>query len=193
MRRGWKSFAASSTGRSSSPRRWLPCCPSAKSCCSGVTCSRTSTSRSPSTVLATSRRAKRPPSETRSSLAQALLLVARERREQIADDAARTGLDLDGDGHPGREIDRLAFDLHPGPVERHARGVGQILALRFAAACFGALRLVARLVLRLVVRDGVRGDGEDLALEQAVTREIERIDLDRRVLADFDEADVAIG
>src|SRR3981081_1473674 len=157
MRRGWKSFAASSTGRSSFPRRCLRCCPNATSCCSGATCSRTSTSRSPSTASATSRRAKRRSREARSSLAQGLLFVARERREQIADDAARTGLDLDGDGHPGREIDRLAFDLHPGPVERHARGVGQILALRFAAACFGALRLVAPLLLRLFLRGGVPG------------------------------------
>src|ERR1700704_550270 len=170
MRRGWKSLAPSSTGRSPSPRRWPRCCPNAKSCCSGIICSRTSTSRSPSTASATSRRAKRRSREARSSLAQALLFVARERREQIADDAARTGLDLDGDGHPGREIDRLAFDLHPGPVERHARGVGQILALRFAAACFGALRLVARLVLRLVMRDGGPGDGEGLCPEQARKR-----------------------
>ena len=35
-------------------------------------------------------------------------------------------------------------------------------------------------------------DGENFAVQQPVAREVERIDLDRRVLPDFDEADVAV-
>ena len=54
-----------------------------------------------------------------SSLAQTLVFVANKWREQIADDAARAGLDLDGDGHSGREID--ASCLRPPSESGRAR------------------------------------------------------------------------
>ena len=52
-----------------------------------------------------------------SSLAQAFLLVAQQRRQHVLDDAARAGLDLDRHRHPGREIDQPALDLHLPAVE----------------------------------------------------------------------------
>src|SRR5262249_11899685 len=43
--------------------------------------------------------------------------TAHQWREQIADDRARAGLDLDRDGHAGREIDDVAVDLHTRAVQ----------------------------------------------------------------------------
>src|SRR5262249_41350324 len=84
--------------------------------------------------------ARRPRvSAERSAFAQTLVFVANERRKQVTDDAAQAGLDLDGDGHSGREIDAFVFDLHLGAVERDPGGISQLLAFRLAAACFRAL------------------------------------------------------
>jgi hypothetical protein len=59
-----------------------------------------------------------------SPLAQTLLGVAQNGREQIIDDPPRAGPDLDRDGHARREIDQFVVDLHLGLVERHAGRVG---------------------------------------------------------------------
>jgi hypothetical protein len=63
---------------------------------------------------------------------QALLPIAQQRRPQICDDPARTGLDLDGNGHARRGIDELVFDLQLGLIERNPRRVEKLLSLRFA-------------------------------------------------------------
>ena len=52
-----------------------------------------------------------------SPFAQALLFVASERGQQIADDPAGSGLDFDGYGHAGRKIDALVLDLHLAAVD----------------------------------------------------------------------------
>src|SRR5262249_3424348 len=95
---------------------------------------------------------RRPTASLRrvSAFSEGLVLVAKERREEIADDPTRAGLDLDRDGHAGREIDCLVFDLHLSVVERHAGGVDQFLAFRLAAPCFHALRLLDYSFLWLV-------------------------------------------
>src|SRR5437660_4468713 len=46
--------------------------------------------------------------------AQALLLVPQQRREQVVEDGARTGLDFDRHGHPRREVYELVLDFHLG-------------------------------------------------------------------------------
>ena len=99
------------------------------------------------------------------------MLVANERREEIADDPARAGLDLDRDGHAGRKIDCLVFDLHLSVVERHAGGVDQFLAFRLAAARFRSLRLLDYSFLWLVAGNGVVRDGDNLSGQQAIARE----------------------
>src|SRR5215471_147756 len=89
-----------------------------------------------------------------SPLVHDLLPVAHQRRQQIVEDAARSGLDLDRHRHAGREVDDLLVDQHRGAVERDARAVAQLLALRLA-------RLVRRAglplgaILRLVARNRV--------------------------------------
>jgi hypothetical protein len=64
-------------------------------------------------------------------LPQSLLPVSEKRRQQIADDPARAGPDLDRHGHAGPR-DGLTLDLHLRAVERHARRVDELLALRLA-------------------------------------------------------------
>jgi hypothetical protein len=46
------------------------------------------------------------------SFSERLLFVAEYGGEQIIDDLAGTGLDLDGDGHAGGEVDEIVVDLH---------------------------------------------------------------------------------
>src|SRR6266536_2281379 len=82
------------------------------------------------------------------TLAQAVLSVFAQRREQIADDAALAGPDLSGDGHPRRQIDRLVLDLHLGAVERDPRGIDRPLVV---ARRLGILRCRLRFVLCLAL------------------------------------------
>src|SRR5260370_42517088 len=77
----------------------------------------------------------------RSALAQTLLGVAQDRREQVIDDPPRSRPDLDGDGHAGRVIDELVVDLHLGLVERYARRES-----RLRRASFTGARLLRRLL-----------------------------------------------
>ena len=88
-----------------------------------------------------------------SPLAQAVVPVSQQGREQVADDTARAGLDLDGHRHAGRQIDQLVVDLHLRAVERDARRIDQLLARRLARG-FVVLRRAARLVLGLFSDDG---------------------------------------
>lgn len=50
-------------------------------------------------------------------LPQRFLLVLCQRREKIADDRARAGLDLDRHRHAGTELDELVLHLHVRAVE----------------------------------------------------------------------------
>ena len=61
-----------------------------------------------------------------------------------------------------------------------------------AALGIRAFRLVVLRFLRNVADDGVAGHAHDPAVEQAVAREVERVDLDLRFLAGVHEADVAV-
>src|SRR5258707_15752691 len=116
------------------------------------------------------------------SFSQDFLPVANERGKQIADDATRVGLDLDRNGHAGQKLDGPALDLHLRAIEYDARGVGQLLAVGFTR---GALRPGRRRPGRLfasVARDGVARNAVHPPVQEAITREIERIDLDLGIL-----------
>jgi hypothetical protein len=52
-----------------------------------------------------------------SSLPERLLLEFQNRRQEVADQPAGTGLDLHGNGHAMGEIDRAVFDVHLRAVE----------------------------------------------------------------------------
>src|SRR5258705_768855 len=52
-----------------------------------------------------------------SSLAQALLPILEQRRQQVGDDPARARLDLDRGRHAGREVDRAFLDIALGPFD----------------------------------------------------------------------------
>src|SRR5262249_10200911 len=52
-----------------------------------------------------------------SSLAQTLLLVLKERRHQVTDDAAFPRPDLDSDSHSGRQVHSLVLHLHLRAIE----------------------------------------------------------------------------
>lgn len=124
---------------------------------------------------------------------QRLVPVFEQGREKIFDHAARPGLDFDGHGYAGREIDELVVDLHLRFVERHARGVDEFLAFRLAAVAGGVRRLLAALIPgRLVARDRVLRYRNHPSVQEAVFREIEGLDLDRGVLARPHEADIAV-
>src|SRR5580658_8856435 len=75
-------------------------------------------------------------------LPEALALVAQQRREQVADDAAGPGLDLDRHGHAGGEVHGAVLDRHAGAVQGDARGVDQLLAGRLARMLADAVGLV---------------------------------------------------
>jgi hypothetical protein len=59
--------------------------------------------------------------------AQDVMLVSGERREQIADDAARSGLHLHRDRHARAEIDDAIVGLQLPLVERDPGGVDEIV------------------------------------------------------------------
>src|SRR5262249_18117951 len=125
-----------------------------------------------------------------SSLAQALLPVFEQRREQITDNPALSRLNLDSDGHSGRQVHSLILHLHLRAIERNARRVVQLLSFRLAGGFLAAGSFAA--VGLLVARDGVLGNTEHGTVQQPIAREVEGIDLDLRRLALMDEADVAI-
>lgn len=49
--------------------------------------------------------------------AQDIMLIPGQRREKVADDSARAGLDLDRHRHAGTELDELVLHLHVRAVE----------------------------------------------------------------------------
>ena len=64
------------------------------------------------------RTARRGPAQDQSlPLAQAVLAVFAQRRQQVADNAAFAGFDLGGDRHAGCQVNHPVFDLHLGAVE----------------------------------------------------------------------------
>ena len=119
------------------------------------------------------------------------MLIPQQRRKQVADDGARASLELDRDSHAGREVDEIVVDLHLGAVKRHPRGVDKLLSPRLAGRS-GGRRVVLPAVLRLVAGDGVLGQADHFAADQAVVGEIECVDLDLGILPDVYKADVAV-
>src|SRR6185312_13868601 len=76
---------------------------------------------------------KRERKQISSPLPQALLLIAQHRRQEVFDHAARSGLDLDRDGHARRQIDHSPVYVDPGRLHRDLGRIDEFLALRFAA------------------------------------------------------------
>src|SRR3979411_147926 len=87
-------------------------------------------------------------------LPQGFLPVFCQRREQVADDSARTCLELDRHGHSGAELDALLVDLHLRAVKRDARGILKLLTFRLAGTRRRARGPVIRRVLLRVAGDG---------------------------------------
>src|SRR5216683_6971260 len=125
-------------------------------------------------------------------LAQDLVPVAQQRRQEVAQDRPRAGLDFDRYRHAGRQIDHLLVDLHLRTVQRNTGAVVQFLALRLAGLVSRPLPAVLGPVSLPVTDDGVLRDAEHLALQEAVAGEIESIDLDLGFLSGTDKADVAV-
>src|SRR5262249_18391495 len=122
------------------------------------------------------------------ALTQRVALVAQQGRQQIIQDPARSGLDLHRYRHPWRQVDHPAVDLHLGAVERNARAVIELLALRLAGVALRARRALVGAVLLPVADNGVLRYAEHPAVQQAVTGEVESIDLDVGVLFGLHEA-----
>src|SRR6185312_3154534 len=112
---------------------------------------------------------------------------------EIAQDAPRTGPDLDRDRHARRQADQAIIDLHLALRQGNAGAVIQLLATGLAAVAGRAPSPVAGTILRTVANDRILGDAQHLAVQQAVAGEIEGVDLDLRLLSGVHEADVAIG
>ena len=128
------------------------------------------------------------------SLAQAILLVFAQWREQVTDDATLTRLDLGGDCHAGRQAYGFILNLHVRSVERDARSVH--LALIFGRRFWyqtSLLRLVLRRILQIVLAHRIVRDRQHRPVQQAVAREVKGRDLDLRILRQLDKADVAVG
>ena len=60
------------------------------------------------------------------------MFVPDEAREQIANQAARAGVDFNSDSYAGHQRNELVLDLHLGLIERNACGVNEFLSPRFA-------------------------------------------------------------
>lgn len=72
--------------------------------------------------------------------------VGQHWRKQVADDAARAGLDFHRYRHSGRQIDHLVLHQHLSAGERDARGIKQVAVAWLAGrivrfAVFGIRRL----------------------------------------------------
>src|SRR5262249_37190197 len=127
-----------------------------------------------------------------SAFAQNLLAVAKQRRQNIADDRARAGLDLHRHRHAGGQLDHPVVDLHFGAVERDARAVAKLLALRLAGLVRCPQRTIVGTVLLPVTDDSILRDSVDLAVQKSVTGKVEGVDLDLGFLSGVDEANVAV-
>src|SRR5580704_10784693 len=88
------------------------------------------------------------------ALAQRLLPVAAQRRQEIAQNGSRSGLDLHRHCHPGRQIDHPVVDPDLRSAQRDARAVVQFLAFRLAGLIYAAQRPVAGAVLRAIADHG---------------------------------------
>ena len=103
-------------------------------------------------------------------------------RKKIVDDAAGAGFDFNGDGHAGLKVDKTVVHLHLCVFKRHPRGIDKLLAFGLAAVAFiaHAGADLQRIFLRFLAQDGVLRDGLDMAMDEAIAGEVERIDLDLR-------------
>ena len=101
------------------------------------------------------------------ALAQRVLAVLQQRGHQVAEDGARSGLDLRRHGHAGRQLDHLVADLHLAAVEGYAGEIAELLVLRLARARFRPARLVGRLFASLLARHRVLRNAQHLARQHA--------------------------
>src|ERR1700689_3270760 len=99
-----------------------------------------------------SRTSRRNPSAQQgaSSFPQAVVAIPDQWRQQIAEDRARAGLDFDGDGHSGGQVDELVVDLHLRTIERNPRGEIKLLTFRLAGFAVGTEVLFSRPIRGLV-------------------------------------------
>jgi hypothetical protein len=67
-----------------------------------------------------------------------------------------------------------------------------LLALGFTAGGLGAQRLVVGSILGFISGDGVRRDVDDLAMQEPIAGETERVDLDLGRLTGVNETDIAV-
>ena len=77
-------------------------------------------------------------------------------------------------------------------IERDARAVVQLLALRLAGLILRPRIAVAGSVLLPVAHDGVLGDTENLAVQEPIAGEVEGVDLDLGFLSGLHKANIAV-
>src|SRR5215469_14821000 len=103
-------------------------------------------------------------------LAQHVVAVAAQGREQIVEDAAPAGLDLGDDRHTWCELKRFAVDHQALFCERDACGVDEPAgALDIGRLVARTLRALAPLLLALRLLDRVMRDALDPAMDQPIT------------------------
>ena len=122
------------------------------------------------------------PAPGRLSFVQRFLPVAKQRRQKIAQDRPRSCLDFHRCRHAGRQIDDTVIDPHLHTVERNARGVVELLALRLTRLVRRSCFAIVMAVLLTIADDGILRNVKHLAMQKAVTGEIEGVDLDLGVL-----------
>src|SRR5262245_8084811 len=127
-----------------------------------------------------------------STFAQGFLPIAEKRRQEIAEDTARSRLDFHRHRHAGRQLDHPVVNLHFGAIERYARAVVKLLAPRLAGFALRPQRTIVGAVLLPVADDRILRNSTYLAVQKAVTGEVEGIDLDFGVLPGMDETNVAV-
>src|SRR5262245_23509621 len=96
-----------------------------------------------------------------SPFVQCLLPVTQQRRQQVAQDRARTGLYFHRCRHAGRQVDDAVIDLHLRAVERDARGVVELLALRLARFVGRSRCAIVGAVLLAITDDGILRRSEE--------------------------------
>src|SRR5262245_13052187 len=92
---------------------------------------------------------------------------------------------------PGVKLTRLS-SICIWVRSREMRAAYQLLALGFARAALGAWGFVACFVLGLVTYDRILRHTHDFAAQKPVSREIEGVDLDFRILPGMYKANVAV-
>ena len=124
-----------------------------------------------------------------------------ERRQQVVDDAAGVGSDFNGDGHTRGQRDGRVVDFHRGFVERHGHAgkTGNFPGLTGGSGAPLEPRWRSRWRWRRRALGVLLGDGcAEAMLTTSPCSAPKRVkgksvDLDHRLLAGLDEADIEIG